>query len=135
MQQLGNFPIFASFFAGILTFISPCILPLIPVYITLVTGLSIDELDNRKNLLSVFLSSICFVLGFFNFLVMIFLGFPLNLWNMIHEFKLKNISTLLISACYILLALVFIIIWFYFVSLLDWWSSNYFWQQAIGKRQ
>ena len=69
--------------------------------------------------LSLPMFDICFVLGFFNFLVMIFLGFPLNLWNMIHEFKFKNISTLLISACYILLAFVFIIILFYFVSLLD----------------
>ena len=46
MQELGNFPILASLFAGILTFISPCILPLIPVYITLVTGLSVEELDS-----------------------------------------------------------------------------------------
>ena len=49
MQDLGNFPILASLLAGILTFISPCILPLIPVYITLVTGLSVEELDNKKN--------------------------------------------------------------------------------------
>ena len=49
MQDLGSFPVFASLLAGILTFISPCILPLIPVYITLVTGLSVEELDNKKN--------------------------------------------------------------------------------------
>lgn len=61
----------------------------------------------------------CFVFGFFNFLVMTFLGFPLNLWNMIHEFKFKKISTLLISACYIFLAVVFIIIWFYLWSYID----------------
>ncbi|MBQ1610185.1 MAG: cytochrome c biogenesis protein CcdA, partial [Elusimicrobia bacterium] len=61
MQDLGSFPVFASLLAGILTFISPCILPLIPVYITLVTGLSVEELDNRKNLLSVLLSAVCFV--------------------------------------------------------------------------
>ena len=69
--------------------------------------------------LSLPMFDICFVLGFFNFLVMIFMGFPLNLWNMIHEFKFKKISTLLISACYILLALVFIIIWFYLWTFID----------------
>lgn len=62
---------------------------------------------------------ICLVSGFYNFLVMIFLGFPLNLWNMIHEFKFKKICTLLISACYILLALVFIVIWFYLWTFID----------------
>ncbi|WP_372519523.1 cytochrome c biogenesis CcdA family protein [Candidatus Ruminimicrobiellum ovillum] len=89
MQELGNFPIFASLFAGILTFISPCILPLIPVYITLVTGLSIEELDNRKNLLSVFLSSICFVLGFTT--VFVFLGLSVTI---IGQFFLNNIDIL-----------------------------------------
>ena len=89
MQDLGSFPIFASLLAGILTFISPCILPLIPVYITLVTGLSIEELDNRKNLLSVFLSSICFVLGFTT--VFVFLGLSVTI---IGQFFLNNIDVL-----------------------------------------
>lgn len=61
----------------------------------------------------------CFVFGFFNFLVMTFLGFPLNLWNMVNEFKFKKFSTLMISACYIFLAVVFIIIWFYLWSYID----------------
>ena len=52
---------------------------------------------------------ICLVMGFYNFIVLIFMGFPLNLWNMIHEFKLKKFSTLMFSACYIFLAVVFII--------------------------
>ena len=89
MQDLGSFPVFASLLAGILTFISPCILPLISVYITLVTGLSIEELDNRKNLLSVFLSSICFVLGFTT--VFVFLGLSVTI---IGQFFLNNIDIL-----------------------------------------
>ena len=87
MQQFGNFPILASLLAGILTFISPCILPLIPVYITLVTGLSVEELDNKKNLLSVFLSSICFVLGFTT--VFVFLGLSVTI---IGQFFLNNMD-------------------------------------------
>ena len=89
MQELGNFPILASLLAGILTFISPCILPLIPVYITLVTGLSVEELDNKKNLLSVFLSSICFVLGFTT--VFVFLGLSVTF---IGQFFLNNMDIL-----------------------------------------
>ncbi|MBQ3942801.1 MAG: sulfite exporter TauE/SafE family protein [Elusimicrobia bacterium] len=89
MQELGGFPIFASILAGILTFISPCILPLIPVYITLVTGLSVEELDNRKNLLSVLLSAVCFVLGFTT--VFVFLGLSVTI---IGQFFLNNIDIL-----------------------------------------
>ncbi|MBR4632753.1 MAG: sulfite exporter TauE/SafE family protein [Elusimicrobia bacterium] len=89
MQELGGFPIFASILAGILTFISPCILPLIPVYITLVTGLSVEELDNRKNLLSILLSAVCFVLGFTT--VFVFLGLSVTI---IGQFFLNNIDIL-----------------------------------------
>ena len=89
MQELGNFPILASLFAGILTFISPCILPLIPAYITLVTGLSVEELDNKKNLLSVFLSSVSFVLGFTT--VFVFLGLSVTI---IGQFFLNNMDIL-----------------------------------------
>ena len=89
MQELGGFPIFASILAGILTFISPCILPLIPVDITLVTGLSVEELDNRKNLLSVLLSAVCFVLGFTT--VFVFLGLSVTI---IGQFFLNNIDIL-----------------------------------------
>jgi len=64
MQQLGNFPIVASFLAGILTFVSPCVMPLIPAYITLITGLSIKDLQNKQNLLKTFLYSSAFILGF-----------------------------------------------------------------------
>ncbi len=50
---------------GILTFISPCILPLIPVYIAYITGISVKELkENQINKSMVFVNSIFFVLGF-----------------------------------------------------------------------
>ena len=62
---------------------------------------------------------ICLVMGFYNFIVLIFTGLPLNLWNMVNEFKFKKFSTLMISACYIFLAVVFVIIWFYLWSYID----------------
>jgi cytochrome c-type biogenesis protein len=73
MEILGKFPIIASFLAGILTFISPCILPLIPAYISFITGESIDELQRqggsyRRMLVNAFL----FVAGFS--LVFVLLG-------------------------------------------------------------
>ncbi|MBA3029509.1 MAG: cytochrome c biogenesis protein CcdA [Desulfobacteraceae bacterium] len=65
----------AAFFAGLLSFLSPCILPLIPAYFTLISGFSMDELisNNSKQLrYKVFASTLFFVLGFS--LVFILLG-------------------------------------------------------------
>ena len=64
MQNFDNLSIFASFIAGIITFISPCVLPLIPAYITLVTGISLNQLSEKNNLSKIFLSSTVFVSGF-----------------------------------------------------------------------
>lgn len=63
-ETLGNFPVLASFAAGILTFISPCVLPLIPAYVTFITGFSIDKLNDSKNISFIFVHSLIFVLGF-----------------------------------------------------------------------
>jgi len=41
--------IFTAFGAGLLTFLSPCVLPLIPIYISFITGLSANELMNPEN--------------------------------------------------------------------------------------
>jgi cytochrome c-type biogenesis protein len=39
-----------AFVAGVLSFLSPCILPLIPSYVAFITGMSMEELSrNRKN--------------------------------------------------------------------------------------
>jgi cytochrome c-type biogenesis protein len=60
--------------AGLLSFFSPCILPLIPAYFTLITGFSLEELTVDANLgirKKVFLSTLAFVLGFsFVFILM-----------------------------------------------------------------
>ncbi|MHB1275590.1 MAG: cytochrome c biogenesis CcdA family protein [Candidatus Humimicrobiaceae bacterium] len=64
----------SAFIAGVLSFISPCILPLVPVYISFMTSKA--ALQNKKNKLSdrlfIFLNSIFFVLGFS--LIFIILG-------------------------------------------------------------
>lgn len=56
----------AAFAAGLLSFFSPCVLPLIPAYFTFITGLSLDELteDAGETKKKVILSTIAFVLGF-----------------------------------------------------------------------
>jgi len=54
----------AAFVAGLLSFLSPCVLPLVPGYISMLSGIGVDQLSQgektRNNLMS---SAIAFVLG------------------------------------------------------------------------
>ncbi|HKD78775.1 MAG TPA: cytochrome c biogenesis protein CcdA [Candidatus Angelobacter sp.] len=64
----------AAFLAGIVSFLSPCVLPLVPGYVSLISGASVEELQSkdRKLLNTVLLHSIMFILGFT--LVFVMLG-------------------------------------------------------------
>ncbi len=57
---------FGAFLAGILSFLSPCVLPIVPAYLSYISGVSTAELEKEKKLvnLKVFLSSLFFVIGF-----------------------------------------------------------------------
>ena len=54
--------------AGFLSFASPCVLPIVPGYLTFITGMSFDELTERQGssqvMMSVLVKSLPFVLGF-----------------------------------------------------------------------
>ena len=41
---MENITLFAAFFAGVLSFVSPCVLPLIPGYLSFVSGVTLDEM-------------------------------------------------------------------------------------------
>ncbi|MEG3638184.1 cytochrome c biogenesis CcdA family protein [Magnetococcus sp. PR-3] len=59
-----------AFGAGFLSFISPCVLPLVPAYLSFMSGISVDEMKsageegNSKVALHATLHSLSFVLGF-----------------------------------------------------------------------
>lgn len=59
-----------AFTAGVLSFLSPCVLPLVPSYIGFLTGLSLDEMGSRRR--TALAHALLFVLGFS--LVFILLG-------------------------------------------------------------
>lgn len=64
---MSNLPLpLAAFFAGVISFLSPCVLPLVPGYISLISGTSIESLQtaDRKLLRSVMVNSLTFILGF-----------------------------------------------------------------------
>ena len=56
----------AAFLAGLLSFLSPCVLPLVPGYVSLISGVGIEELKTSDGRLMrrVMLNSIGFILGF-----------------------------------------------------------------------
>ncbi|HEY6222387.1 MAG TPA: cytochrome c biogenesis protein CcdA [Gemmatimonadales bacterium] len=62
--------LFVAFAAGLLSFLSPCVLPLIPSYVGFLTGLSADELQLRRG--TALLHAVWFVAGFT--LIFILLG-------------------------------------------------------------
>jgi cytochrome c-type biogenesis protein len=51
-----------AFTAGLLSFLSPCVLPLIPSYITFITGLSLDDVTKARR--AALTHGVLFVLGF-----------------------------------------------------------------------
>ncbi|HRV94703.1 MAG TPA: cytochrome c biogenesis protein CcdA [Anaerolineae bacterium] len=69
-----NITIFAAFFAGLLSFISPCVLPLIPVYLGYLSGSTLtgDEPPPRQ---VVFSHALMFVAGF-TFIFVVVFGVP-----------------------------------------------------------
>ena len=56
--------IFVAFMAGVLSFLSPCVLPLVPSYLTFVTGLSLEDLEAGVNRKTTLIHSALFVAGF-----------------------------------------------------------------------
>ncbi len=77
MNELFNaFPFVGALLAGVLSFLSPCVLPLVPSYVSFITGLSFKDLTGKEDRARVrFLTmtnSLAFI-GGFSF-VFIFLG-------------------------------------------------------------
>jgi len=68
MDSSIGFAIVTAFFAGLLSFLSPCVLPLVPGYISIISGVSLDQLKGRTQDASlkraVMISSLMFILGF-----------------------------------------------------------------------
>jgi len=64
----GDLTIWVAFLYGVLSFISPCVLPLIPSYMAFITGLSFAQLNTEhpgtRIRMTVLLHAVAFVVGF-----------------------------------------------------------------------
>lgn len=56
----------AAFVAGLVSFLSPCVLPLVPGYVSLISGVGVEELKGQESQLlrKMMLNSVSFILGF-----------------------------------------------------------------------
>src|ERR1041384_677143 len=67
-QSVANISLVAAFSAGLLSFVSPCVLPLVPSYISYITGLSLDQLPNAgerpRVRRAIVVTSLLFIVGF-----------------------------------------------------------------------
>ena len=81
-----------AFLAGLISFLSPCVLPLIPGYISYISSTSLEKLIEKKNNLVV-IKTIFFTLGFS--LVFISLG---STASFLGKFFLNNSNILRIAA-------------------------------------
>jgi cytochrome c-type biogenesis protein len=65
---MENTSLFAAFTAGLLSFVSPCILPLIPAYLSFISGVSLSDMRkedaDEKSSAKVLSNALFFVIGF-----------------------------------------------------------------------
>jgi|WetSurMetagenome_2_1015567.scaffolds.fasta_scaffold127244_2 cytochrome c-type biogenesis protein len=54
----------SAFFGGLVSFVTPCVLPMVPVYIASICGPDVFEKKEGRNRLAIFMHSLLFVLGF-----------------------------------------------------------------------
>lgn len=68
LDSLPQTSLMAAFLAGLLSFVSPCVLPLVPSYLMYITGLSFDQLSNpaeRHRLRNTIMANaLLFIVGF-----------------------------------------------------------------------
>ena len=57
-------PILVAFGAGVLSFLSPCVLPLVPSYLSFVTGMSLEDLQEGVDRRGAMQHAALFILGF-----------------------------------------------------------------------
>ncbi|MFB1050173.1 cytochrome c biogenesis CcdA family protein [Paraliobacillus sp. JSM ZJ581] len=73
MEPITDITIWLALFAGVLSFLSPCTLPIFPVYLSYITGISVKEIQEerqRKVQLRLLIHSVFFLLG----VSLVFLG-------------------------------------------------------------
>ncbi|QCT94355.1 cytochrome C biogenesis protein [Caminibacter mediatlanticus TB-2] len=95
-DYFDKMPFIISYIAGLLSFLSPCVLPLVPIYFFYIAGISAKELENKvlskKEKIKIFIESLLFVLGFSIVFILIGVASAKLIGN-IFAYKWVNILT------------------------------------------
>ena len=87
-----------SFAAGILSFLSPCVLPIVPPYLAYMSGISMNQLSLGKHrLLDTFLPALMFVIGLSTvFLIMGLVASSFGNFFLINQLIMNRISGIVV---------------------------------------
>lgn len=99
-----------SFLAGLVSFLAPCVLPLVPGYLSAVSAVDADKLGQPGTARRVVVASVPFVLGFTTFFVLLGIGAALLGGRLFaDQFLLERIA-----------GFVLVVLGFAFMGLLPW---------------
>jgi cytochrome c-type biogenesis protein len=103
-QGISAATLLFSLWMGVVSFISPCILPLIPSYVSYITGISYDDLvddsSRRRNLTITLFHSLAFVAGFT--VIFVLLGATVSLMG---QFLIEYLKVIRIAGGVLMIAL------------------------------
>ena len=77
MTESASLGATVAFVAGLLSFLSPCVLPLVPSYLGFITGFTLEEMTGRRRLAMV--HSLLFVIGLMTLYPILWLNMILGL--------------------------------------------------------
>ena len=52
-----------ALFAGLVSFLSPCVLPIVPPYLAYMSGVALSDMENRKGQPKIVFTALFFVMG------------------------------------------------------------------------
>jgi cytochrome c-type biogenesis protein len=91
--------VLAAFAVGFVSFISPCVLPLVPGYLSAISGITFAELSEGKGKAKVLAPAIIFCLSFTVMFVALGMGATgLGQWLGEHRVTLRHVSGIVIAA-------------------------------------
>lgn len=111
----GAVSIRLAFAAGLISFLSPCVLPLLPAYLSFMTGLTTAELsDGDRSTAQVMVPAVLFVLGF----TLVFVGLGASaslLGSLLSQYRvgLERVAGLVVVAFGVLMLGVVKVPWLY----------------------
>ena len=96
---MSEINVFIAFGAGFLSFVSPCVLPLYPVFLSYITGMSVSEINEENSKLNkkAVIHTISFLIGFSAiFIMMVFVTTYISEFLLTYQDIIRQLGAILI---------------------------------------